>query len=114
MRGLSEYHKNKYFEKNGAAWLIDPKIRDLVKFRQFNLQNSYLSLGAFDIIFCRYVLIYFSNEKKREVVSKMHGSLNEGGLLFTGNYIFYDLFDNFDSRHYENFIYYSKRGAVIK
>jgi len=109
MRGLSDYYKNKYFIKNGAAWLIDPKIRDLVKFRQFNLQNSYITLGTFDIIFCRYVLIYFPDERKREVAAKMHGALNDGGILFTGNYIFYNLFDNFDSNHYENLTYYSKR-----
>ena len=115
MRGLGEEYKKKYFAKEGSVWVIDPEIRDAVSFTRFNLQNNYKALGTFDIIFCRYVLIYFSDEQKREVISKMHGALDDDGVLFTGNYIFYNLFDRFYSNHYENFIYYSKQGgAMIK
>jgi chemotaxis protein methyltransferase CheR len=114
MRGLSDYYKNKYFEKSGAVWLIDPKIRDAVKFTQFNLQKSYQIFGTFDVIFCRYVLIYFSHEKKREIINKLHGALNEDGMLFTGNYSLYDLIndDKLKSVCYKNITYYSKKGAI--
>jgi len=110
MRGLDDYYKAKYFVNCGSAWDIDPGIRDVVKFENFNLQNDYYFFGLFDIIFCRYVLIYFSEETKREIISKMHGSLADGGALFTGNYVLYDYFsENFDLNHYNNLTYYTKQ-----
>jgi len=110
MRGLNDYYRTKYFVKNGSSWDIDPKIHDAVRFENFNLQKSYHKFGLFDIIFCRYVLIYFSDDFKKEVVSKMHHALTDDGVLFTGNYILYDLFkDNFEANHYDNITYYSKK-----
>ena len=112
MRGLSDYYRTKYFTKNGSAWDIDPKIRSAVSFSKFNLQNNYDALGTFDIIFCRYVLIYFSDGQKKDILKKMHGSLTENGVLFTGNYALYELFnllgDKFKTGHYENLTYYYK------
>jgi len=113
MRGLDEHYKSKYFVKDGSAWEIDPKIRNAVRFSQYNLQNSYHIFGLFDVIFCRYVLIYFSDQQKKEIISKMCDTLADGGLLFTGNYVLYELFeDSFNSHHYENLTYYSKRDKV--
>jgi chemotaxis protein methyltransferase CheR len=113
MRGLSDRYKTGYFTENGSAWDIDPKIRDAVRFERFNLQNSCLKFGLFDVIFCRYVLIYFSDALKREIITKMYGSLLNGGVLFTGNYAIYGLFeDNFDANHYGNLTYYSKKEGL--
>ena len=67
IRGLDDEYKNKYFTNEGRKWILSSKIRDRVVFRQFNLQNSFISLGKFDIVFCRYVLIYFSAQLKKEV-----------------------------------------------
>jgi chemotaxis protein methyltransferase CheR len=133
MRGLNDYYKNKYFEKSGAAWLLEPRIRDAVKFTQFNLQKNYQIFGTFDVIFCRYVLIYFTAEQKRDIISKMHKSLHDRGILFTGNYSLYEFFNvsspnnsnnleepnkpnksesnQFHSNYYENLTYYSKIGS---
>ena len=110
IRGLDDLYKNRYFTENGAAWDIDPKIRDSVRFERFNLQNSFQTFGLFDIIFCRYVLIYFSDALKKEVITKMYDSLRNGGVLFTGNYPLCGLFDKFRENSFENLTYYSKRG----
>ena len=109
-RGLSEQYKAKYFTGDGLAWNINPEIRSSVQFAHFNLMNSYEEFGMFDIIFCRYVLIYFSDALKSEIAGKMYDSLNDKGVLFTGNYALYDLFrDNFKSDHYGNLTYYIKK-----
>ena len=114
MRGLTDHYKSKYFESNGSVWELSPKIKDAVRFECFNLQDSFKTLGAFDIIFCRYVLIYFSDELKREIALKMRDSLVDGGLLFTGNYILYDLFkDDFDTKPYSNSTYFSKKKVIV-
>ena len=109
-RGLNEQYKTKYFNKNGSVWIINPKIQNSVNFKHFNLINNYQEFGLFDIIFCRYVLIYFSDTLKEETVKKMHNSLCDNGVLFTGNYAIYDLFENnFDANYYENLTYYIKK-----
>ena len=111
-RGLSYYYKTEYFVEDDAAWDIAPKIKNAVKFERFNLQNSYYALGKFDIIFCRYVLIYFSDSQKKEVIAKMHDALNENGVFFTGNYALYDMFtDNYNANYYGNLTYYTKKGG---
>jgi len=110
VRGLSEHYRNNYFVNNGAVWELDPRIKKAVRFEHFNLQESYKSFGSFDIIFCRYVLIYFPEELKREVLSKISGSLADGGVLFTGNYVLFDMFKaDYDSKPYNNSTYFIKK-----
>jgi len=41
-------------------------------------------VGRFDIIFCRNVLIYFSVELKKDILTRMHAALNPGGYLILG------------------------------
>ncbi len=111
-RGLSDAHRAKYFTKNNTAWILDPRIKDAAHFAPFNLRDSYGALGSFDVIFCRYVLIYFPRELQEEVVAKMRASLTDGGVLFTGNYALLDLFEEgFDSGHYKNSTYYTKKAG---
>jgi chemotaxis protein methyltransferase CheR len=113
-RGLSEHYKTKYFVQNESAWDIDPKIRDAVRFANFNLQNSFTGFGLFDIVFCRYVLIYFADDLKKEIITKMEGALTDGGVLFTGNYVLYEFFkDIFDVGHYGNTTYFSKKAVIL-
>jgi len=112
-RGLSDYYRDKYFCSNGTAWDVDPRIKNAVRFERFNLQDSFIKFGTFDIVFCRYVLIYFSDELKKEVAKKICGALTGGGVLFTGNYVLYDLLkDDFESRHYDNLTYYLKKEGL--
>ncbi|MCZ6804248.1 MAG: protein-glutamate O-methyltransferase CheR [Proteobacteria bacterium] len=84
-RGLSEERKKKYFTKtaNDTYKLID-KIKNKVRFQYLNLLESYISLGKFDIIFCRNVLIYFSNENKAGIMDKFAQSLHHDGILVLG------------------------------
>jgi len=111
MRGLNDYYRNNYFSKNGMAWDIDPGIRGAVKFKHFNMKDSFLGIGKFDVVFCRYILIYFSNDMKKEISGKIYDSLTPGGVLFTGNYVLYEVFkEKFESNHYENLTYYTKKG----
>ena len=109
-RGLSEYYKGKYFTKNCSVWDIAPEIRNAVRFMSFNLMNDYRVFGLFDIIFCRYVLIYFAESIQREIIIRMRDSLVDGGVLFTGNYAMHDLLNEFyELRHFNNFTYYVKK-----
>jgi len=84
-RGLSPERKKRFFsERADGSWEVQREIKSRVRFQQFNLLGQYSSLGRFDIIFCRNVLIYFSSERKVEILRKMHGCLKPGGYLFLG------------------------------
>jgi len=108
-RGLSDHYKAAYFKTDGSAGLLDDKIKNAVNFRQFNLMDSYTGFGKFDVVFCRYVLIYFPVKLKVDIVSRIYDTLVAEGILFTGNYILYDLFrEKFDAHSYENLTYYTK------
>lgn len=85
-RGLSQERLNRYFkrEPDGAWKLSRQDVRDRIEFRTFNLMDSFLSLGKFDIIFCRNVLIYFSASAKLDILRRFHGVLQPGGYLVLG------------------------------
>lgn len=83
-RGLSPERKASFFNHHGNEWEVKPEIRRRVTFRHLNLLQSFSSLGRFDVIFCRNVLIYFSGESKRDITSRFAQSLNPGGYLLLG------------------------------
>ncbi len=83
-RGLSEERKQRFFVPRGEKWEVKPEIKKRCSFRELNLTASYASLGKFDIVFCRNVLIYFSSELKSDILNRIAKSLNPGGYLFLG------------------------------
>lgn len=84
-RGLSQDRLKRYFTSTSdGSWQINADIRSRVRFQSLNLLGQYGSLGQFDIIFCRNVLIYFSSDVKLEILRKMHRQLRPGGYLLLG------------------------------
>lgn len=83
-RGLPIKLLVKYFQQKGETWQIDPAIKSMVQLRQYNLLDSYATLGSFDIIFCRNVLIYFDRPTKRSMLDRMASILADDGALFMG------------------------------
>ncbi len=84
-RGMRPDFKDRYFNENGLAYELDQKIRAMVTFKQFNLMDSFALLGKFDIILCRNVLIYFSDELKKSIYGKLSTSLLPDGMLALGS-----------------------------
>ncbi|MDF3061431.1 MAG: protein-glutamate O-methyltransferase CheR [Microvirga sp.] len=83
-RGLPVRLLLKYFTQVGKNWQLSPAIRSAVKFRPLNLLRNFAELGAFDVIFCRNVLIYFDTPTKTEVLRRLARSLNPGGAVLLG------------------------------
>lgn len=83
-RGLPIQMLIKYFTQEGDTWQLNSDIRNMVKFRSFNLLNNFAGLGSFDVIYCRNVLIYFDQETKKQVLERMRKVLASDGTLFLG------------------------------
>lgn len=80
-RGLSPDMRSRYFQKCHDGWKLIDAITSRVRFQQFNLLKPYSALGKFDIIFCRNVLIYFAEDVKRDMITRMAQCLNPGGYF---------------------------------
>ncbi len=83
-RGLSASRRQQFFIRQQEQWQVADAIRQRVSFREQNLLQGFAALGKFDIIFCRNVLIYFSAERKKDILQRMAQSLKRGGYLFLG------------------------------
>ena len=64
---------------------IAPEVRSIVQFARHNLVVDAPPAGAFDLIFCRNVLIYFRAETRAQVVARLASRLVPGGILFLGH-----------------------------
>ena len=56
----------------------------MVQYRQLNLLADFTQLGAFDIVFCRNVLIYFDQETKTDVLNRLARVTARDGYLVLG------------------------------
>ncbi len=83
-RGLPIQMLVKYFTQQEEQWQINQDIRDLVKYKEYNLLGDLKPLGQFDVVFCRNVLIYFDRETKGKVLDAIAGLMPEHGTLFLG------------------------------
>jgi chemotaxis protein methyltransferase CheR len=80
-RGLGTEFRARYFHPEGKVWVVNDEVKRLVTFRKFNLQDPMDPLGHFDIVFLRYVAIYFSDALKRQIYQKIGKLLAPEGHL---------------------------------
>ena len=83
-RGLPIQLLVKYFTQSGERWNIDPSLKTLITFREFNLLDDPTGLGIFDVIFCHNVLIYFDHATKADVLGRLATRLAPDGALYLG------------------------------
>ncbi|WKB50739.1 CheR family methyltransferase [Eleftheria terrae] len=71
-------------EQEGTL-LVRRELRQRVQFQQINLNEPLPSLGSFDLVFLRNVMIYFNGDTKRQVVQRVTSALASGGHLCIGH-----------------------------
>ncbi len=82
--GVPEDLKKRYFTQIGPSFQISNEIKSRVEFKEHNLlKDAYPS--DCNLIVCRNVLIYFTEEAKEEIYRKFERALKPGGLLFIGS-----------------------------
>lgn len=83
-RGLPIQMLVKYFTQQGDKWAVRQELKDMISFRPANLLTDIPTLGLFDIVLCRNVLIYFDVPTKGQVLKSIKGALKQDGVLFLG------------------------------
>ena len=86
---IPKHYLNRYCLKgvgeHDGTMLIEPLLRERVRFIPHNLTETPVKLGEFDVIFLRNVMIYFDQETKRQVVSRLLPLLRPGGYFLVGH-----------------------------
>jgi chemotaxis protein methyltransferase CheR len=83
-RGLPIQLLVKYFAQIGEMWQLNSDVRGMVQYRQLNLLQDFSSLGKFDVVFCRNVLIYFDQETKAAIFERIAKIVEPDGMLMLG------------------------------
>ncbi|GGJ60323.1 chemotaxis protein methyltransferase CheR [Anoxybacillus voinovskiensis] len=84
LQEVPEAMKKKFFTKEGMYYKIDENIKKAVTFKKHNLLADRFDTN-YDLIVCRNVLIYFTEEAKQVLYHKFNQALRPGGILFVGS-----------------------------
>lgn len=82
-RGLNKEQISRYFEKYESNWLVKPEFLKKIAYSYNNLLKPQV-IESFDIILCRNILIYQTQENKKKIIEKLTSNLNKGGLIVLG------------------------------
>jgi len=87
LRSTSRELVQRYFTPQGDRFHVKPEVKSLVRFGYLNLNDSrkMSMFSGMDFIFCRNVMIYFSDEVKRQIVRGFYDALVPGGYLYIGH-----------------------------
>lgn len=87
LSGLPPGWQVRYFQQegDGTAMRVVAAVRALVNFAPLNLLQPFQHLGTFDVILCRNVMIYFDQQTRDGLITRLAAQLSAGGYLFTGH-----------------------------
>lgn len=86
-RALKDVPRNvvtEYFVNEGVHYQVTDEIKRTVTFKKHNLLKDRYDTG-YDLIVCRNVMIYFTEEAKEEIYMNFSKALKPGGVLFVGS-----------------------------
>ena len=88
MKEVRDFYLKRYFRPGNHAgrdvFEVVPGLKTGLQFKQHNLLADQYSVG-YDLIVCRNVVIYFSDEAKDKIYRDFYRSLKPGGYLFVGS-----------------------------
>lgn len=83
IKNVNKHLRQKYFTTCEEGYRVLDSVKARIQFRQQNLLKDTFAKG-FDLIICRNVVIYFSDDAKRTLNRGFYKSLNENGVFFIG------------------------------
>ena len=111
-RGMPADKIAKYFVAEGQAWKIRDELRALATFRTMNLLEPFGFPARFDIIFCRNVAIYFSEQDKIRLFQAIARVMAPDGYLIIGSTeSIANLCPEFEPKRYLRAVFYQLKGA---
>lgn len=88
LRAVSQRILDRYFRRDGGEFVVAERVREMVSVEQRNLIDpdpAFWHPRAFDVIFCRNVLMYLSPRALEVAMNDFSRSLGADGYLFVGH-----------------------------
>ncbi|MGA1865790.1 MAG: CheR family methyltransferase [bacterium] len=102
-------YKKRFFTLNSGDFIIKDSIKRMTSFVSGNITDQ-ITISDIDAIFCRNVLIYFSDEKLKTAIKNFHMALRPGAHLMLGHSEnLAGVFNGFETRRFPGAIIYKKR-----
>jgi chemotaxis protein methyltransferase CheR len=83
-RGLSINDLLKWFEPVADGWRASAQLRAMIDFRQDNLFDPHAPGGAYDLLLCRNVMLYFTQERRQKVFDLLARHSHDHSVLLLG------------------------------
>jgi chemotaxis protein methyltransferase CheR len=83
-RGMPVLLMLKHFNQENEEWVAKNSLRNMISFGEHNLLNPALQLGQFDIILCRNILMYLTEENRAAVFNQLSKTMAGDGMLVLG------------------------------
>lgn len=116
LRDMSDEMKKRWFNVDGDSYNLCESIKKAVTFESRNLTQEAVDFWVperFDIVFCRNVLMYFSDEQARCAVSRIARSMAPGAYLFLGHAeTLRGLSNDFHLCHTHDTFYYQRKQQI--
>lgn len=84
MRGLSLEDVARHFRAQERGFKISERLKRMVRFRKFNLLDSFGWLDGLDLVLCRNVLMHFDRAARNSVLERLAETLAPDGVLLLG------------------------------
>ncbi|WP_416149714.1 CheR family methyltransferase [Salipaludibacillus sp. HK11] len=84
LKEVNETMLKNYFTDEQVGYRVQDNLKKMINFRRHNLLSEKFDHG-YDLIVCRNVMIYFTEEAKNELYQKFSDALKPGGVLFVGS-----------------------------
>jgi chemotaxis protein methyltransferase CheR len=115
LRSTERFIIEKYFTREPEGYRVSDDVKRLVKLSHMNL-TDFKKMAMFkdiDILFCRNVMIYFSDDVKRNIVRHFYGSLRPGGYFFIGHSeSLHGISKSFKLAYFKNALVYQKEASA--
>jgi chemotaxis protein methyltransferase CheR len=118
VRFVPKQYLKKYFgSTDHGRYKFKDQYKTNIKFRKFNLMEfDTIPINiSFDVLFCRYVLIYFDRDSKQKVIDSFYTKMPPGGYLILGNSeSLFSISNSFKMLHYPSAIIYNRNSQREK
>ncbi len=112
MRGMPADLLARYFASDGGSYKVKDEIRAYASFKRWNLFDDFSAFGRFDIVFCRNVAIYFSDEDKRRLFERIGRVMeNDGALIVGSTESLLGSSQSLEAKRHLRSVYYQKKGV---
>lgn len=109
-RGLPAAMTVKYFDRTASGYAIKPEVKRLVTFKQMNLLEDWSGIPSPDIVFMRYVLIYFDIPTKRQILNRLGAHIaRDGAVILGATETTINIDDSWERKSFGRVAYYGTR-----